>query len=199
MARPDDPLQRFIDATEIIEEAESLIDPSKPLYLLSWIPDPKLLPNLCFEQQHFSLLPVIGSLAKVCDQACFVLEATQRGNPHYHGWYQPSTDPMQYQYQIATIKNMDDTGQLKIDRAKHYRIFSFSEKNNSLYYYKKDVDLHSMYNTSVITRDSKFPSVDYETARIRSLTRLNRTSTSYRNASDWVKVLNIKEGVLEYL
>ena len=84
------------------------------------------------------------------------------GKPHYHGWFQINSkmEPLR----IAILKSMERFAPrgLKITKATHIRINSYSKRMNGLYYYKKDaVDAMLIYDDSVITRDT-YSTINWE-------------------------------------
>lgn len=126
------------DSKEYVILAEELmIDPDKPLYLMTWAPDPKQLPNCHFEYQHRYNISTLSLYLRSCYSGCFCVESTQLGNPHYHGWYQVSNGPDSAR--IATMKTLQKLGLVKVTQAKHYKIDCYTERQNALYYYKKEL------------------------------------------------------------
>ena len=53
------------------------IDDSKPLYLITWSPDPSMMPNCDFEMQHEYNINIIADFCKGCDVALWCVEASQ--------------------------------------------------------------------------------------------------------------------------
>lgn len=122
---------------------EEMIDDS-PLYLFTWSPNPEEIPDSDFNTQHLFCAPFIADLLLSVRVGIACVEASQMGNPHYHGWYQLSTDPMKEKHRIVHTKVLKRFGNLKITKSKgHYKIGSLSKQANCLYYYKKDL-LQSM-------------------------------------------------------
>lgn len=124
-----------------IYSSEMKIDDTKPLYLITWAPNPALLPNADFEMQHDYNVNILADFCKTCDTALFCVESSQLGNPHYHGFYQPTNDRLCEKIRIAIVKTLQEFGLLKIDKSKgmYKRICYWTSHANCLYYYKKDV------------------------------------------------------------
>lgn len=128
----------------VVYDYETRIDRTKDLYLFTWSPDPAQLPNCMFSMQHEYLLGIVADFLKGCHLGLACVEATQLGNPHYHGWYQLSDDPIKEGLRIACVKTMQKfsntkTG-VKITKSKgHYKRYRYTNHHNCLYYYKKDL------------------------------------------------------------
>lgn len=139
--------------SEIIEFFENTIEEDLELYLITWSPDPKELPDSDFYLQHNMNVDILSSYLKCCHTGLFCVESTQLGNPHYHGWYQVS-DSLEL-HRLAVIKAMQRFGIVKIAKARTYKIFNWKEQANALYYYKKDL-LDAMFtmDPNPITKDS---------------------------------------------
>lgn len=121
-----------------VYSAEFDINDQKQLYLITWSPDPSKLPNCDFENQHLFNVNILSNYLKTCSAGLFCVEATQMGNPHYHGWYQVNEETELGR--IALAKTLAAFGKLKITKSLgHYRINSYSKNGNCLYYYKKDL------------------------------------------------------------
>lgn len=129
-----------------VYETETMIDPDDTLYLMTWSPNPEDLPDADFETQHRFCYNTIADYLVSCRVGLFCVEATQKGNPHYHGWYQLSHNPDLERLRIACVKAMTKFGMLKITPSiGHYKINNYwTDKANCLYYYKKDL-LMSMF------------------------------------------------------
>lgn len=143
----------------LIYDAEMDIDPMRELYLITWNPDPSTLPNAHFEMQHEYNIDIIANFCKGCEVAIWCVEATQMGNPHYHGFYQVSSNPILERLRIACIKTMQEYAPhgLRITKATTFKRLNYwTPHANCLYYYKKDL-LDSMYHIekNPITKDSK--------------------------------------------
>lgn len=149
--------------TELIEYEESKIDPSSELYLITWAPDPKELPDADFYIQHNVNVELLTQFLKACACGIFCVEATQIGNPHYHGWYQ--VDPTKELVRIAVVKTMQRFAPkgLKIAPARSWKFFNWTERGNALYYYKKDIcDAFLNVDPNPITKDSE-STVNFDT------------------------------------
>lgn len=124
-----------------IFEEETLIDDDAHLYLFTYSPNPKELPQSDFRLQHEWAFPLVVDLLRTvsCGIAC--VESTQMGIPHYHGWYQ--VDLSRERIRIIAVKMLQRYGILKITKSKgHYRINSYTGHGNCLAYYKKEVGEH---------------------------------------------------------
>jgi hypothetical protein len=164
-------------------ETEYSIDPNVPLWCFTWSPDPKELVDLlvCF--------------LKSVKNGCICLEPTKRGNPHYHGWLQPSEDPYQKTIYIACVKTMQRFGKLDFDLKDvgHYRIFSFTKGNNALHYYKKSWWTMMHFKNAIITRDTEIPQFSLEEKQdIESYERviLGSSKQQLKTVNDWYQALN---------
>lgn len=153
-SREVDDFTLIIEKSRIIEYEESSIDETEPLYLFTWSPDPKEMPDSDFYVQHQVNIDLLANYLAVCSCGLVCVESTQMGNPHYHGWYQ--IDPVKETARISLIKTINRYGMLKISQARSFRIFSWKKHANCLYYYKKD-SMDSMLRVpdSIITKDSK--------------------------------------------
>lgn len=153
----DDLICSEITQTERIESAhfldimwaEEQIDQDQPLYLMTFNPVPDETPDCAFIDQHCWWVGLMAAYCKSCDAACFCVEATQRGYPHYHGWYQPSEDPKMEMMRICNIKIMLKFAPagVKIDLCQNMiQINNWSNSNsNALYYYKKNLPTTMFY------------------------------------------------------
>jgi len=134
------PCEWDIDAGYSIEFYESCIDEDETLYLITWAPDPKELPNCDFITQHLYNVNFLAEYLKFCECGLFCVESTQAGNPHYHGWYQTSDYYVEELARCAIMKVMERLGIVKITKCKgHYRINSYTAGGNALHYYKADL------------------------------------------------------------
>lgn len=132
--------RKLILKGQIVEWYESSIDDDEYLYLFTWAPDPKELPDTSFEMQHAYCFPQIASFLDGMQVGLACVENTQMGKPHYHGWYQPSDDPLMTKYNISMVKVLERLGNLKITKCKgHYKNNSYVAACNALHYYKKDM------------------------------------------------------------
>lgn len=136
--------------------AEDFIDGALPIYLITWSPNPALLPDCDFHLQHRSNVNLLSQYLKCCRVGLFCVESTQRGNPHYHGWYQ--LDPEKELCRIAVAKTLERLGNVKYTEPNNpdaYKINCFTQKSNFLWYYKKDlVDAMLNVKDNPITTDS---------------------------------------------
>lgn len=148
----------IIEKMRLVYEAESSIDPDRDLYLITWSPDPSKLPNSSFIIQHEFNVDILASYLKSVEVGIWCVESTQQGNPHYHGFYQPSDDSHKELMRLAVIKTFNAFGNLKITKSiGKYKVNNWHTPHcNCLYYYKKDVG-GSMFNIekNPITRDSQ--------------------------------------------
>lgn len=157
-------LETLVTKTEIIELEESSIDCDEKLVLMTWSPNPKDLPDASFIIQHQFCAPYIKEYLKGCRCGIFCVESTEKGNPHYHGWYQHTDDYELEQYRIQWMKVLDKRGNVKTTEVSHkssIRIFQWYSKGNCLYYYKKDipgVGIHIPFNP--ITKTTDIPEID---------------------------------------
>lgn len=152
----NDPDFQLIDKSTAIWSAEIDIDFDESLYLITWSPDPSELPNADFTTQHLYNVNLLSGYLKQCQSGLFCVESTQMGNPHYHGWYQVSPDPIKEQFRCVYIKTLNRFGLLRITKSKgNYKINSYNKQANTLHYYKKDVyDSMLWCNPNPITEDS---------------------------------------------
>lgn len=132
---------QFLEALWKIEFEEDKIDMEKEIYLITWAPDPKELPDADFLLQHNYNVDTLVKFLKSCSCGLFCVESTQLGNPHYHGWYQVHSDPRYEAMRIAIVKTMKRFAPagLKITPARKVKIHCWSHVANGLYYYKKDI------------------------------------------------------------
>lgn len=153
--------QRLSEVAWIITSYESEIDKSANLYLMTWSPDPKELPDCDFYNQHIYCHPYIQAYLQGCKAGLACVEATQLGNPHYHLWYQTYKDERE-QARIRWIKVMSRIGIVKIVKGKHFKVDKWYQKGNCLHYYKKDAvgpQLFTLYNP--IGSSTPTPPIDY--------------------------------------
>lgn len=128
---------RIIEGARDIYEEESKIDPEEELYLITWCPDPKEIPDADFYVQHNMNIKLLADYLKTCECGVFCVEPTQEGNPHYHGWYQVA---MEYQAErVAMMKTMKRFGIVDIKKAKHFKVGIYTKQRNALWYYKKEL------------------------------------------------------------
>ena len=143
----------LIDRSCIVYNEETLIDDDKELYLITWCPDPKEMPDCDFYLQHNINVETLSDYLKCCSAGMFCVESTQLGNPHYHGWYQ--IDAQKELHRICIVKTLQRFGIVKIATARSYKVNRWFEKANALYYYKKDlVDSMLCMTPNPITKDT---------------------------------------------
>lgn len=141
---------------EKIELWESRIIEDQHVYLITWSPDPGLLPDADFETQHNYNVNFLAGFLYSCRCGLLCVESTQMGNPHYHGWYQVSQSPELELWRISYIKTMQKHGIVKITPCRHVKPGLWSERRNGLYYYKKDLlDTMLTIKNNPIDQDSK--------------------------------------------
>lgn len=129
--------EEFLDKAEKIWEAERNIDMNRAVYLITWAPDPKDLPDCDFDLQHRANVNILADYLRCCSAGVFCVEATQKGNPHYHGWYQ--TNPLREKQRIVFQKTLDRFGLSKIAKASSVQIHRWSKHANALFYYKEEL------------------------------------------------------------
>lgn len=154
--------ERLLDKVELIRLEEEKIDMRHFVYLITWSPDPKELPDCDFHICNQTNIETLARFLKCCKCGLFCLEANMMGNVHYHGWFQ--IDSKMEPFRLAILKTMERFGPkgLKVTKATHIKINSYSERMNGLYYYKKDaVDAMLIYEDSVIHRDS-YSTINWE-------------------------------------
>jgi len=138
-------------------DIERTINLEDPVWLITWCPDPKLLPSTDFYLQHNVNVKTLTTFLAGCTTGCFCVEATQLGNPHYHGWYQQSEDPFKENIRIASMKTMDHFGRLDLKVCRYPKIDKWYSTRNGLYYYKKDaIDKQLLMNPNpiIVTTES---------------------------------------------
>jgi len=109
--------------------AEFDISSEEITYLITWVPNPKLLSNdQCTNYvRHYSKY----FMKFYQCMTCFVIspELTQNGNIHYHGWFQ-LRDRVRWFKQV--LPSMKYSGYVKIDPVR-------KDLRAALKYYKKDI------------------------------------------------------------
>lgn len=144
----------FAELTEELERIESSIDDSDDIYMLTWSPDPKELPDADIHYQHYVNVSILTTFLKCCKTGIFCVEVTQLGNPHYHGWYQVADDDTELG-RIAVIKVMQRFGICKLAKVRtSYKIFNWNKHGNALYYYKSDLFTFHQLQPNPITKDT---------------------------------------------
>lgn len=140
---------------EIIENHESHINPDQKLHLFTFSPDPNELPDADFQCQHEFAMMFVVDFLRGCRVGLACVEANINGRPHYHGWFQTSDDANVEMRRIVAVKLMQKYAPrgLKFTEGKRFRVNSYTQHGNCLYYYKKDV-FGPMMNVihNVITR-----------------------------------------------
>jgi len=142
----------------VVMNAEYEIDEGEDLYLTTWAlqndPEKMDMPDADFNTQHHFNVNILSDYLDYCQCGLFCVESTQTGAPHYHGWYQLSRDGKKEAMRICIVKVLQRMGNLKITKSKgHYKLASWSDKANCLYYYKKDLLERQLYTVrNPITR-----------------------------------------------
>lgn len=154
--------ERISEVASIVFEQEHKLNVEEKIYLMTWSPDPKQLPDCDFINQHIYLVPYVQSYLSFCSAGLACVESTQIGNPHYHLWYQV-TDDIREQGRIRWIKVMQKIGNIKINSGvRHFKINNWNKHHNALHYYKEDSvgqQLNTPYNP--IYKDMLLPEIDY--------------------------------------
>lgn len=133
----DDSIAYHADMVRVQEEQ---IDMAQPVYMITWCPSPSQLPDCSFEKQHYYNVNSLADFLKYCECGAFCLEEFQKGDPHYHGWYQ--IDPSKRMGRITMIKLLQRFGRVEIRKVldtTHIKINNYSPKGNVLWYYKKQL------------------------------------------------------------
>lgn len=128
-------LLEIVRRAEMIDVFENMIVCSEPIYLITWSPDPELLPDADFVTQHKYNVNFLSDYLNTCLVGLLCVESTQKGNPHYHGWYQ--VDSVTELERLSYIKTMQKFGLVKITECISYKRGMWSERRNGLHYYKK--------------------------------------------------------------
>jgi len=140
-----------------IYDAEMDIDPDKPIYWITYNPSKESLPDCDFINQHLYSVNFLSDYLNCCSAGCFCVEATQLGQPHYHGWYQ--IDESNEQARVIMIKVMQRFAPngVKIKKAVgNYKIHSWVKHGNHLWYYKKDLlDASLIIPSNPITKNTR--------------------------------------------
>lgn len=147
----------------LIHKYENRINPDKDVYLFTWNPDPAELPHADFNHQHLYNVNTLIDYLKSCDTGVICVESTQLGNPHYHGWYQVSSDSSKEAMRIVYIKTLQRFGMVKISKVKvSYKVDCYYAKANALYYYKKDLlDCMAHVKNNPLTQQSHYDETDW--------------------------------------
>lgn len=143
-------------------ENELDINPDEALYLFTWSPNPEEIPDSDFNTQHAFCFPFISDLLSTMECGLACVEETQKGNPHYHGWYQQSRDPKLNVLKKVYVKVMQRFGNYKVTKSLgHYKINSYVKQANCLYYYKKDMLEASLYVPNNPIKKGMYPHIDW--------------------------------------
>lgn len=163
MFRQEKRLEEFmLEKAEIVYQFEGMINLDDKVYLMTWSPDPKQIPDCDFINQHKWCVPYVHDYLIGCRVGLACVESTQLGNPHYHLWYQTSDDPKLESLRIRWIKVLSRIGNVKITSARYVKINDYRKTNNALYYYKVDMldqQLSTPYNP--IYPKMELPQIDY--------------------------------------
>jgi len=171
-----------------VVDAEYDINPDKTIYLITWSPDPEDIgfPDADFETQHRYHVNLLSDYLKACSIGLFCVESSQQGRPHYHGWYQLRSDTEMLR--INLIKVMQRFGLVKITKSKgHYKLGSYSNKANCLYYYKKD-----MIDSMIMIKQNPINKLDKDDTDWSSH-MLIFTKTKRQTIADLEKAISLKE------
>lgn len=125
-------------ATEVIEKSEFDIISHLDLYLITWTPDPKKLPckyNMV-KNYDYHIRLFFKNFNKACHTFAICPEFNLNGNIHYHGWFQLKDPVKWYKSVLPALKH---NGYTKINLSTNHKLFNFDKKDNSLWYYKKDL------------------------------------------------------------
>lgn len=168
---------------------EEKIDPTKTLYLFTWSPDAKELPDCHFELQHEYNLNYVSEYLKVCECGLACVESTQLGVPHYHGWYQISDNPIKEKVRIIYMKSMLRFGNMKITKSKgHYKIASWSPAANCLHYYKKDLLQSQLFVTHNPIVPKEYPQHDWNAFNLRTFFTANGKRETVADIDDKISL-----------
>lgn len=141
--------------------AEKQIDEHIPVYLMTWSPDPKKLPDCDFINQHIWAVEYVQTYLMFCAAGAACVESTQLGNPHYHFWYQLAEDNRE-EGRIRWVKIMQKVGNVKVTKALHYKKNKWYSKGNALWYYKKEsIDAQLRTPCNPVTAETALVKVDY--------------------------------------
>lgn len=156
--------QRLSEVAAIVYESETAIDPMDKIYLMTVKPLRDTLPDCDFINQHIYFVGYIIDYLKGCESGAGCVESTQAGLPHYHLWYQTSSDPNKETWRIRWIKILQRIANVDISHqpVRYFRINRWYKSKNALYYYKEDAagqQLYTPYNPVNSTTDP--PDVDY--------------------------------------
>lgn len=133
----DKAIEKIAEKAEVVRVHEEEVDLQEPVYLITWCPSPRMLPDADFHFQHRYNINTLALFLKSCKCGLFCVEATQLGRPHYHGWYQ--VDSEKELARISLVKLLEKLGRVEITRSHRVRINKYTETRNALWYYKKDL------------------------------------------------------------
>jgi len=155
-------IARLAEIDAAIRYNEKQIDRDKQLYLMTWCPDPKKMPDCDFDNQHRYMAEWVQTYMYGCEVAGCCVETTQEGNPHYHLWYQLSDDYQKENFRIRWMKCLKSRGLVKVTKSRIYRIHKWGSWHNSLWYYKKDLPYTQLFTPfNPLSHETKIPKVDY--------------------------------------
>nr|QGF19361.1 hypothetical protein [Antarctic circular DNA molecule] len=177
----------------VIEEAESKIDPDDDIYLMTWSPDPKKLPDCDFFSQHRWCVEYVRTYLSGCKSGCACVESTQRGNPHYHFWYQTHDNPLVERHRITWIKILQKIGNIKIadKTVQYYRINAWFKDKNALFYYKEDACAQQLFTPNTpVHKYSPLTEIDYEDYKFFFTFTGKKTAREFLERTSQVKDLS---------
>lgn len=133
-------LARVMDDFRVVEES---IVPHLPLFLFTWTPCPKKLPFKydMVKNYKYHIKFFFSQWQRPMHRFAIVPEFNLNGNIHYHGWFQLCDTAKWYK---SVLPQMKRSGYVKVNKSQAYRVNSYEQEGNSLYYYKKEVASNSM-------------------------------------------------------
>lgn len=185
-----DVVKRLAEVAAIIKFEEERINENEKIYLATWSPDPKQLPDCSFYMQHKWCVPYVQTYLQACQNGVACVESTQIGYPHYHMWYQTSDNCYNEEARIRWVKVLSKIGNIKITTAKYIIVNGWKPTRNALYYYKEDLagqQLHIRFNP--ITQSMVPPQIDYSDYTYMFSTRQKQTARKYIEKASQVKEL----------
>lgn len=128
----------FYHAIDHVEHSESAIIPHLPLMLITWSPNPKGMPSKydMIRNHKWFCRTVFRRWSSCMHTYCVLPEFNLNGNLHYHGWFQLKDAVKWFKSILPLLKRY---GYVKINEARTYKVNSYEETSNALYYYKKDI------------------------------------------------------------